>query len=210
MCSCQSGGPTPDLDECGDYPPTPLPCIGDFWPGLRCDEHENQIEHITHIPSRSDCQAICQNHEGCEFFSHAWTTRATMGSAGSTTTVTDWLTMSARTAWCAQGGSADASVDPSSQILTTAVRDRLRLVLENEHKTKIPRETTHIKLILRPKMPLTNHNPMKVVLKKGCQTRTSYFPVVTVFLWCPCFLVSITNIPEHILDHFCQPVIYEA
>ena len=29
----------------------------------------------------------------------------------------------ARTAWCAQGGSADASVDPSSQILTTAVRD---------------------------------------------------------------------------------------
>jgi len=70
-CSCQSGGPTPDLDECGDYPPTPLPCIGDFWPGLRCDEHENQIEHITHIPSRSDCQAICQNHDGCEFFSHA-------------------------------------------------------------------------------------------------------------------------------------------
>ena len=37
----------------------------------RCDEHENQIEHITHIPSRSDCQAICQNHEGCEFWSHA-------------------------------------------------------------------------------------------------------------------------------------------
>merc|ERR1711971_419247 len=70
-CSCKSGGPTPDLDECGDYPPTPLPCIGDFWPGLRCDEHENQIEHITHIPSRSDCQAICQNHDGCEFFSHA-------------------------------------------------------------------------------------------------------------------------------------------
>merc|ERR1711936_465986 len=70
-CDCQSGGPTPDLDECGDFPPTPLPCIGDFWPGLRCDEHENEIEHITHIPSRSDCQAICQNHEGCEFFSHA-------------------------------------------------------------------------------------------------------------------------------------------
>jgi len=70
-CNCQSGGPTPDLDECGDAPPTPLPCIGDFWPGLRCDEHENQIEHITHIPSRSDCQAICQNHQGCEFWSHA-------------------------------------------------------------------------------------------------------------------------------------------
>ena len=24
----------------------------------RCDEHENQIEHITHIPSRSDCQVL--------------------------------------------------------------------------------------------------------------------------------------------------------
>jgi len=70
-CECQSGGPLPDLDECGDYPPTPLPCIGDFWPGYRCDEHENTIEHIEHISSRSDCQAICQNHEGCEFFSHA-------------------------------------------------------------------------------------------------------------------------------------------
>jgi len=69
-CQCQSGGTSPDLDDCGDAPPTPLPCIGDFWPGLRCDEHENTIEHIEHIPSRSDCQAICQNHEGCEFFSH--------------------------------------------------------------------------------------------------------------------------------------------
>ena len=24
----------------------------------RCDEHENEIEHITHIPSRSDCQVL--------------------------------------------------------------------------------------------------------------------------------------------------------
>ena len=46
----------------------------------------------------------------------------------------------ARTAWCGQVGSADASVDPSSQILTTAVRDRLLLVLEYENKFNIPRK----------------------------------------------------------------------
>merc|ERR1719430_3011409 len=69
-CDCQSGAPTPDLEECGDPAPTPLPCLDQFWPGLRCDEHENEIAHIEHISSRSDCQAICQNHAGCEFFSH--------------------------------------------------------------------------------------------------------------------------------------------
>merc|ERR1712130_495884 len=46
-------------------------CLALATSGLRCDEHENTIEHIEHISSRSDCQAICQNHEGCEFFSHA-------------------------------------------------------------------------------------------------------------------------------------------
>ena len=46
----------------------------------------------------------------------------------------------ARTAWFAQGGSADASVDPSSQISTTAVRDQLLLVLGYENKFNIPRD----------------------------------------------------------------------
>ena len=31
----------------------------------RCDEHENEIEHITHIPSRSDCQVLLYI---CKFF----------------------------------------------------------------------------------------------------------------------------------------------
>ena len=46
----------------------------------------------------------------------------------------------ARTAWCAQGGSADASVDPSSRISMTAVRDQLLLVLGYENKFNIPRD----------------------------------------------------------------------
>merc|ERR1712192_106962 len=79
-----------------------------------------------------------------------WTTRATMASAGFITTVTDLLTASARTAWCDQEESVAASVDRSSQILTTAVRDPLRLVLkqvkyplllflEHENKFNVPK-----------------------------------------------------------------------
>merc|ERR1719234_323028 len=68
-----------------------------------------------------------------------WITRATMANAGSITTVTDLLTTSARTAWCDQEESVAASVDQSSRILTTAVRDPLRLVLEHENKVNIPK-----------------------------------------------------------------------
>ena len=53
-----------------------------FWPGQvtgppttlilpqRCDDDDN-LGHIEHIQSRSDCQAICQSHTGCAFFSHS-------------------------------------------------------------------------------------------------------------------------------------------
>ena len=36
-----------------------------------CEEgHEQEIAHIEHINSASDCQAICQNHGECGFWSH--------------------------------------------------------------------------------------------------------------------------------------------
>merc|ERR1719348_226882 len=67
-CFCQSGSNSPDLDECGELPPPPLPCLGDFNVGVTCDNPEN-LGHVTNI-DRSDCQAIYQNHIGCGFFSH--------------------------------------------------------------------------------------------------------------------------------------------
>merc|ERR1711934_630398 len=88
------------------------------------------------------CLALGTSGRACVVMSTRtrWSTRATMASAGSTTTATAWLTTSARTAWCGQVGSAAASVDPSSQILMTAVRDRLLLDLEYENKFNIPRK----------------------------------------------------------------------
>merc|ERR1711892_1263759 len=38
--------------------------------GAICDEPDNLIEHIEHISHASDCQAICQNHPECNFWSH--------------------------------------------------------------------------------------------------------------------------------------------
>jgi len=71
-CYCVSGAKTPDLDECDDGTGTddPSTCADDFWPGWLCDEDENLIQHIEHISEPTDCQAICQNHNECEFFSH--------------------------------------------------------------------------------------------------------------------------------------------
>jgi len=69
-CHCVSAPALPALEDCGGYPPTPLPCMDSFWPGQRCDDHNN-LGHIEHIQSRSDCQAICQSHTGCAFFSHS-------------------------------------------------------------------------------------------------------------------------------------------
>merc|ERR1711892_810964 len=42
----------------------------DVTEGVICDEPENLIEHIEHISHASDCQAICQNHPECNFWSH--------------------------------------------------------------------------------------------------------------------------------------------
>jgi len=70
-CHCTSGGNSPDLDECDDgTTDDPGFCSDDFYAGWLCDEHENLIEHIEHISQASDCQAICQNHDECHFFSH--------------------------------------------------------------------------------------------------------------------------------------------
>merc|ERR1719318_2390155 len=38
--------------------------------GVVCDDPESLIEHIEHISHASDCQAICQNHPECNFWSH--------------------------------------------------------------------------------------------------------------------------------------------
>lgn len=92
------------------------------------------------FPVAATARLFAKTMMGVSSSATQWTTRATMVSAGSTTTATAWLTTSARTAWCGQVGSADASVDPSSQILMTAVRDRLLLVLEYENKFNIPRK----------------------------------------------------------------------
>merc|ERR1711892_102063 len=67
-CYCENGANSPDVDDCGELPPTPLPCMDDFFSGVLCDEDD--IGHIEGITDVSDCQAICQNHDGCEFFSH--------------------------------------------------------------------------------------------------------------------------------------------
>jgi len=71
-CHCVSGAKTPDLDECDDgTTDDPSTCADDFWPGWLCDEASSEvIEHIEHISESSDCQAICQNHPECHYFSH--------------------------------------------------------------------------------------------------------------------------------------------
>merc|ERR1719154_109125 len=74
-CNCQSGSNTPDLDECDSTTTDdPSPCADAFYTGWMCEgashEDENVIQHIEHISEPSDCQAICQNHPECGFFSH--------------------------------------------------------------------------------------------------------------------------------------------
>jgi len=68
-CNCQHGTPWPDLDTCDDGQ-VHLPCEDDFIEGSLCDKPGNEILHLTNIPTASDCQAICQNHPDCAFFSH--------------------------------------------------------------------------------------------------------------------------------------------
>merc|ERR1719397_334210 len=67
---CSYGPPYPDLDDCDDGQEH-LPCEDDFIYGVSCSKGENEILHITHLDSASDCQAVCQNHPECEFFSHS-------------------------------------------------------------------------------------------------------------------------------------------
>ena len=57
------------IDACDDGE-VHLPCEDEFWSGVVCDRHENEIIHVTHLPSASDCQSLCQNHDECSFFSH--------------------------------------------------------------------------------------------------------------------------------------------
>merc|ERR1712226_1591999 len=67
---CAYGPPYPDLDNCDDGEEH-LPCEDDFIQGVTCSRGENEIAHITHVTSASDCQAVCQNHPECQFFSHS-------------------------------------------------------------------------------------------------------------------------------------------
>merc|ERR1712226_1371238 len=67
---CAYGPPYPDLDNCDDGE-SHLPCEDDFIQGVTCSRGENEIAHITHVTSASDCQAVCQNHPECQFFSHS-------------------------------------------------------------------------------------------------------------------------------------------
>jgi len=70
-CYCMSGANQPDLDECEGDIPGVFPCIDQFYPEVRCGGgHENEIAHMEGISMASDCQAICQNHDDCFFFSH--------------------------------------------------------------------------------------------------------------------------------------------
>ena len=40
--------------------------------GLLCDplHEDNLIIEVTHLQTVSDCQALCQNHPECNFWSH--------------------------------------------------------------------------------------------------------------------------------------------
>merc|ERR1712066_867538 len=68
---CVHGAPFPDLDTCDDGQQH-LPCEDDFFYGFTCQKGpENEIVHIEHMNSASDCQAVCQNHPECEYFSHS-------------------------------------------------------------------------------------------------------------------------------------------
>merc|ERR1711892_1633488 len=64
-CHCVSGGNSPDLDECDDGS---IACAEDFFPGYLCNDGD--LQEIEGISSASDCQALCQNHEECQFFSY--------------------------------------------------------------------------------------------------------------------------------------------
>merc|ERR1719318_928096 len=66
-CYCVSGRNSPDLDECDDGTST---CADEFYPGWLCADEENLIGEIEGIPNPSDCQAVCQNHDDCEFFNY--------------------------------------------------------------------------------------------------------------------------------------------
>merc|ERR1712121_183930 len=68
--NCVYGAPFPDLDNCDDGQEH-LPCEDAFFYGFTCQKGENEIVHIEHMNSASDCQAVCQNHVECEFFSHS-------------------------------------------------------------------------------------------------------------------------------------------
>ena len=48
----------------------PGDCSAEFWPGWLCEREGNIIAHLEHINLASDCQAVCQNHPDCSYFSH--------------------------------------------------------------------------------------------------------------------------------------------
>jgi len=60
---------TTTMVETTTVPETTIPKC-DVNDGVLCDGHGNLIEEIEGISSASDCQAVCQNHEECNYWSH--------------------------------------------------------------------------------------------------------------------------------------------
>merc|ERR1712192_362833 len=110
----------------------PHPCLALGTSGLACVamSTKTRLSTLPIFPVAATVRLFAKTMMAAGSSAMQWTTKATMASAGFITTVTDLLTTNARTAWCDQEESVAASVDQSSQILTTAVRDPLLLVLE--------------------------------------------------------------------------------
>merc|ERR1719234_1899142 len=114
----------------------PHPCLALGTFGLACVamSTKTRLSTLPIFPVAATVRLFAKTMMAVSSSATQWITKATMASAGFITIVTDLLTTSARTAWCDQEESVAASVDQSSQILTTAVRDPLLLVLEHENK----------------------------------------------------------------------------
>merc|ERR1712212_555630 len=128
----------------------PHPCLALGTSGLACVAMSTKTRLSTSpiFPVGATVRLSAKTMMAVSSSATQWIMRATMASAGSITIATDLLTMSARTAWCDQVESVDASVDQSSQISTTAVRDPQLLALKQVSDLLLlvhtPKTATHI------------------------------------------------------------------
>merc|ERR1719411_1506181 len=107
-------------------------CLALATSGLACAvmSTKTRLSTLNIFPVAATARQFVKTTKAVSSLATQWTMQATTGSAGSTTTATDLLITSARTAWRDLGRSVDASVDPSSQTSMTAVRDQLLPDLE--------------------------------------------------------------------------------